>query len=99
MTISDNVFFRDNAYMYVYNDIQQHHLYNKKFFSNYYEFKEFCEKDLSNESQLYKLTMYQYIELKKVISDKICEYYLTHNSETCELNKPITFFKYTCTRK
>jgi hypothetical protein len=99
MTTPDNNFFKDKAYMCVYDNIQQHHLYDKKFFSNYDEFKEFCEKDLSSKSQLFKLTMYEYIKLKKVVSDSICEYYLTHNSETGELNKPITYFKYTYRRK
>ncbi len=78
--------------MYVYNDIQQHHLYDKKFFSNYDEFKEFCEKDLSDKSSLCKLVVYSYIELKKVVSNKICEYNLTHNSETGKLNEPITYY-------
>jgi len=99
MTTPDNNFFKDKAYMYVYNNIQQHRLYDKIFFSNYDEFKEFCEKDLNGKSHLHKPIMHQYIELKKVVSDAICEYYLTHNSETGELNKPITYFKYTYIRK
>jgi hypothetical protein len=47
MATQDNNFFQDEAYMYVYNNIQQHHLCDKRFFSNYNEFKEFCEKDLT----------------------------------------------------
>ncbi len=43
--------------------------------------------------------MHQYIELKKVVSYAICEYYLTHNSKKGELNKPIKYVKCTYIRK
>ena len=93
MTTQDNKLFEDQAYMNVYKDILLHPLYDKIFFSNYCEFRVFCDKDLSYKSQLHKLIMTPQIELKKVILDKICEYYTTHNSKTGNINEPITYFK------
>lgn len=86
-----NILFDDQAYYYAYNYIQQNCSYDLDILANYTKFKEFCEKDLSNITEINKLFMHQYIECKKIASNKICEYYLAHNSQ----NKPITYLKFT----
>ena len=83
----NNDILKNRAYVYAYNCILLHPLYDKNFFSNYSKFKEFCEKNLSDN------------KLKKIISDKICEYYLSHNSKTGEINEPITYFKFVYRKK
>lgn len=79
----------ETVYMYVYNDILTHHLYDQKYFSTYAEFREFCKKDFNEPVMLYAGA------LQQAITEKIREYYLTHNSKTGKPNEPITYFKYT----
>lgn len=84
----------EQAYLYAYNQILSHPLYNSRIFSTFEEFKKFCAKDFRNKSGLEKLFLQQQIQLANVIVEKISEYYLTHNNHIgSKSNEPITYFK------
>ena len=100
MPIEQNTSLKDKAYVYVYNNIIQHHLYSKAFFSNIDEFKEFCKRDFKDvsTSALNKLILSPEIEIKKSIIENFQDYYLTHNN-LGKGNDNISFFKVIYTRK
>lgn len=85
--------FDTQAYKYVYEQILTSSLYDCKFFSTFEEFELFCEKDFSNKTGLAKLFSQPEIQLANEIVNKLREYYLTYDKQTCKPNEPITYFK------
>jgi len=52
MYTQQNKLVEEQVYRAIFEDVKNHKLYDKRYFSNYEGFKKFCEEDFSNESSI-----------------------------------------------